>query len=113
MARRTKLNTNLDDSLKRLVSVTSDIPDVPLDTKEDAIGIQNDQEGEDITYTMGDIQIAGDDEGERDFQKSSTKSSTSDDAEEEDWNDEEINFKDEDPFLDMEDYDLDNPEEVE
>ncbi len=71
--------------------------------------------GDDITYTMGDIQVLDSDSDEdEEFKKASqtiTKETDNEDGDD-DWEDEELeyNVKDEDPFLDMaEDYDMDNP----
>jgi len=67
---------------------------------------------DDVTYNMGDIQVNdSEDSDAEDFKKASQKMLVdSTDEDEEDWVDEELNVKDEDIFLDMDqDYDIDNP----
>jgi hypothetical protein len=122
MAKKTKkkLNTSLGDDLiqggagyddllpKDDIAVDDLVPDID---PGDAI----DPASDDITYTMGDIQVSDSDGDEdEDFKKASqqlTKDSDAD-GEEDDWIDEdaEFNVKDEDPFLDMDEaFDVDNP----
>lgn len=67
---------------------------------------------EDVTYNMGDIQVNdSDDSDEDEFKKASQKMLVDpSDEDSEDWVDEELNAKDEDIFLDMDqDFDIDNP----
>lgn len=104
MARSKKLNTDLGDSesggrRSKSQDLEGGLPE-PVESGS-----------EDVTYNMGDIQVSDSDEGDEDFKKASQKViADSDEDGEEDWVDEELNFKDEDIFLDMDQsYDIDNP----
>lgn len=101
-----KLITDLDESMpKRRKSKSQDGEESFSEPAVEAGA------GDDVTYNMGDIQVSDSDEGDEDFKKASQKVMVDADEDgEEDWVDEELNFKDEDIFLDMDqDFDIDNP----
>lgn len=101
-----KLITDLDESMpKRRKSKSQDGEEGFSEPAVDAGA------GDDVTYNMGDIQVSDSDEGDDEFKKASQKVMVDADEDgEEDWVDEELNFKDEDIFLDMDqDFDIDNP----
>lgn len=60
---------------------------------------------DDITYTMGDIKVLGEEEEE----KLDLKKITPEEEQEEEWVDPEFIQDDYDPYLDGADYDMDNP----
>ena len=104
---RKTLNTNLDDSApKKRKSAKKEIDESYTEPTE-TMGASDD-----VTYNMGDIQVTDTVETEaEDFKKASQKMMVDNaDEDEEDWVDEELNAKDEDIFLDMDqDFDIDNP----
>jgi len=119
---KAKLNTDLDKSAKKIKKgKTTDeeiIPDLPILVDEPILGEIGDdgyptevspEEDDDTTYTMGEIQVAeGNDAEEVDLKKVPVTEATEEDEDAE-WVDEEVNMKDEDPYLDNESYDGDNP----
>jgi hypothetical protein len=95
------LNTDLDEAPRKRGRA-----------KKEESADHSDQAGDDVTYNMGDIQVTDTAESEdEDFKKASQKMIVdSDDDNENDWIDEDLNAKDEDIFLDMDqDFDIDNP----
>lgn len=114
MARTKKLNTDLSErkTVRRRKASTSD--DSSYDSSFSAPeAVVDAPAADDVTYSMGDIQVS-DAEGsgeDEDFKKASAKVAIdSDEDGEDDWIDEDLNFKDEDIFLDMdESFDIDNP----
>lgn len=114
--KKSKLNTDLDDSLKKLSKPTNsdDIMDDPLagDVPDDVI-ISEAAEEDDVTYTMGKIQVSDNADNESDDIDLSKAPSqeNSDDEDGVEWLDDDVSMKDEDPYLDMEGFDLDNPED--
>ena len=114
-----KLNTDLDEAVskKRTKSGSSDL-DKDFDiiepiilVEEDAIS-HNENEGDEITYTMGAIQVGdSDDSEEEDADEFKNASKILNDADEdEEWVEDEVNTDDIDPFLDEADFDGDNPD---
>ena len=119
--KKVRLNTDLDDlgsvgttgnvGYDEVTGAAYDYTFVPAGD----MGDDDPQQAEDVTYTMGDIQVMNNDAGaeDEDFKKASeilAKDSAEDEDETSDWVEEDFNYKDEDPFLDMEkDYDMDNP----
>lgn len=101
------LNTDLDESApKKRKSAKKEIDESYTEPTE-TMGASDD-----VTYNMGDIQVTDTEETEaEDFKKASQKMMVDTaDEDEEDWVDEELNAKDEDIFLDMDqDFDIDNP----
>lgn len=110
-----KLNTDLDDT-KAMDDVQDDYSAREEGYSDDS-KMADEEQSDDVTYTMGDIQVMDSGEAEdEEFKKASENltKDTDEDGEEDEWLDEEYNYKDEDPFLDMdEDYDMDNPYENE
>lgn len=104
---RKMLNTDLEDSApKKRKSAKKEIDESYTEPTE-TMGASDD-----VTYNMGDIQVTDTEETEaEDFKKASQKMLVeSSDEDEEDWVDEELNAKDEDIFLDMDQsFDIDNP----
>lgn len=109
-----KLNTDLSEPKTRRRKKTSAANNGSYDDSfvatEPAVETQA---TDDVTYSMGDIQVS-DSEGvaeEEDFKKASQRvSADADEDGEDDWLDEDLNYKDEDIFLDMdESFDIDNP----
>lgn len=82
-------------------SSNSDDEDMPANLSEE----ETDGGG---PYTMGDITYDGDD-SENNAPKTDDSSKNEDD-EDVIWVDDEVSMEDKDPYLDMEDYDIDNPE---
>lgn len=100
------LNTDLEDAAPRKRRAKKAIDESYTEPTE-TMGASDD-----VTYNMGDIQVNdSEDNDAEDFKKASQKMLVdSTDEDEEDWVDEELNVKDEDIFLDMDqDYDIDNP----
>jgi len=118
---KSKLNTDLAKSAKKIKKVKPSedeiIPDLPI-IDEPILGEIGDdgyptevspEEDDDTTYTMGEIQVAeGNDAEEVDLKKVPITEATEEDEDAE-WVDEEVSMKDEDPYLDSEDFDMDNP----
>ncbi|MFS8160299.1 MAG: hypothetical protein ACMG6E_08850 [Candidatus Roizmanbacteria bacterium] len=75
--------------------------DAPTNLSED------DSEGSG-PYTMGDIKYDGDDSDD-DNQPVAEATKPSEDDEDVVWVDDEVSLEDKDPYLDMEDFDTDNP----
>lgn len=101
-----KLITDLDESMPKRRKSKSQDGEESFSERAVEAGA-----GDDVTYNMGDIQVSDSDEGDEDFKKASQKVMVDADEDgQEDWVDEELNFKDEDIFLDMDqDFDIDNP----
>lgn len=98
------------------VKSSSDDSSAPLET-EVASSTEKAQEAltaeaSDITYTMGDIQVDEDEPAAEDeeFNEAKKRLKSKEDIENEidDWVDEDFSLVDEDPFLDLEDYDKDD-----
>ncbi len=101
------LNTDLDEVAPRKRKTAAKAIDESYTEPSESTGT-----GEDVTYNMGDIQVNDSDESDaEDFKKATQKMLVeTTDVEEEDWVDEDLNVKDEDIFLDMDqDFDIDNP----
>lgn len=131
---KSKLNTDLDTSAKKIktkkpskkedLKKTKKVPakkavkEEKIHNEEQDPAIEpefttpEEGEGEDdgATYTMGEILASDHDDGEEPLKTPAQPDATEDDEDGE-WVDEEVNLKDEDPYLDMEDFDLDNPED--
>ncbi|MEO6729541.1 MAG: hypothetical protein ABIM99_06495 [Candidatus Dojkabacteria bacterium] len=119
---KSKLNTDLDKSAKKIKKVKpteeEEIVADPVLTEEPILGEIGDdgyptevspEEDDDTTYTMGEIQVAeGNDSEEVDLKKVPVTEATEEDEDAE-WVDEEVSMKDEDPYLDGESFDIDNP----
>ena len=109
MAKAKKLNTDLDDSApKKRKSQPKEIDESYTEPTE-TMGASDE-----VTYNMGDIQVSESDtvESEAEDFKKATQKITADNAEDEedDWVDEDVNSKDEDIFLDLDqDFDPENP----
>jgi len=103
---RTTLNTDLDDSAPKKRKSAKKAIDESYTEPTETMGAS-----EDVTYNMGDIQVTDTEETEaEDFKKASQKMVETEEDSEDDWVDEELNAKDEDIFLDMDqDFDIDNP----
>jgi hypothetical protein len=102
MARKSKkTNSEVDETLTIQ----------PENAADEVIGAE---EGDEITYTMGNIQV---DEGSEaaeaeEFKKASDSLQTKEEGDEEgEWiQEEDFSLADEDPFLDAADFDSDNPD---
>lgn len=104
---RKTLNTDLDDVGPKKRKSSKKAVDESYSEPTETMGAT-----EDVTYNMGDIQVTDTEETEaEDFKKASQKMMVeTDEDSEDDWVDEELNAKDEDIFLDMDqDFDIDNP----
>ncbi|MEP7103988.1 MAG: hypothetical protein ABI721_04750 [Candidatus Dojkabacteria bacterium] len=113
---KSKLNTDLAKSAKKIKKSSTD-EDVVLDPIISDEPIMGDdgyptevspEEDDDTTYTMGEIQVSDNDAAEEVVVKK-LPTSEADEDEDGEWVDEEVNMKDEDPYLDKEDFDMDNP----
>lgn len=106
MAKRTrkKANPSSDDTPAPLVTEVVD----STEKTQDALAADS----SDITYTMGDIQVDEDETSAEDeeFKEASKRLKSKEDIENEidDWVDEDFSLVDEDPFLDLEDFDKDD-----
>lgn len=102
MAKKSKLNTNLDeDSVKH-----DDVAVAEIDEIEPNMDEMASESVDDTKYAMGTIVAEGVEEEEA---PAKDTSAASDDEEDEVWVEEDINLEDTDPFMEMADYDMDNP----
>lgn len=121
--KKTKLNTDLDDSLKSMVvpdegDIFSDADPAPVVDDDlvipaDVVVPEEESADGEITYSMGDILYADDSDADDDDKQilqvgTTTLKAEEEEDEDEDWTEDEINMDDTDPFLDDADFD---PEE--
>lgn len=114
---KSKLNTDLAKSAKKIKKnkTEDEGEEIPVIAVDEPIAAEVDfptdvsptEEDDDATYTMGEIQVAGNDEEEVELKVIPTQEAT-DNEEDVEWVDEEVSMKDEDPYLDGENFDMDN-----